>query len=337
MNSKKPYHHAENGGFRNPPGSPPRDVGFGGMFRFIFNEVFSSSEQAIPKDHVLDNAEFDRQLASVSNPSVTWLGHSAFIIRIGGRVILTDPFLSERAGPLGFGPKRYVQAPMRGEDLPKADVLLVSHNHYDHLDAPTIKAYPYKEQTQVIVPLGLGPFFTKRGYAKVLEQDWWDTWRSDALEITTLPAIHNSGRGLGDRRKTLWASFGISTSQGKIWFSGDTANGKIFDDVGRRTGPFDLALVAIGAYEPRSIMKSVHVTPEEAIKVVRKIGARSAIGMHWGAIALTPENPFEAPARFKQAAQDEGFGADKAVILRVGESRNLDEHTLNPAKAFDAN
>lgn len=324
----RPHHHARNGTFRNPPHSPVRDATFGEMFRFIIGELFSSSKQEVPRDHVLTQAEFDRQLAAVGNPSLTWLGHSAFILRLGGRVILTDPFLGETAGPLGFGPKRYVRAPMTGAGLPKADVLLVSHNHYDHLDAPTIEAYPHKEHTQVIVPLGLGAFFTKRGYRKVQEQDWWDVWTSGDLRIETLPAIHHSGRGIGDHRKTLWASFGITTAEGKVWFSGDTANGEIFEEIGRRAGPFDLALVAIGAYTPRSLMKSVHVTPEEAIDVVRRLGASSTIGMHWGAIALTPENPFDAPTRFKRAAEAQGFCAGNAVTLRIGESRNLNSATL---------
>lgn len=334
MTEDRPFHHLEGGGFRNPPGSPQREATAGEMYRFIRGEVFSPSKWTPPEGHVLSKAEFHRQMAAASNPSVTWLGHSGFIIRLGGHVIITDPFLGERAGALGFGPKRYSAAPISGGELPKADVLLVSHNHYDHLDAPTIEAYPHKQDTQVIVPLGLGAFFTKRGYTKVLEQDWWDMWHSEiGLTITTLPSVHGSGRGLWDQGKTLWASFGITTDEGKIWFSGDTANGDVFNEIGQRAGPFDLALMAIGAYEPRSIMKAVHVTPEEAVEVLRKIGAQSAIGMHWGTIALTPENPFDAPKRFKQAAQAQRFGKENAVVLRVGESHNLDGKTLNPAMA----
>lgn len=319
----KPSHHSPDGGYRNPPGSPARDATFGEMVRFIAGELFSSHETKVPEDHVLPKAEFERQYAEAGNPSVTWLGHAAFIIRLGGQIILTDPFLSDVAGPMSIGPKRYALAPLSGAELPKADVLLISHNHYDHLDASTIEAYRYKEETQVIVPLGLAPFFTKRGYTRVTEHDWWQSWQSDGIEITTLPAVHFSGRGIGDRGKTLWASFGISTPEGKIWFSGDTANGTIFEEIGRRAGPFDMALIAIGAYEPRNIMKSVHVTPEEAIEVVRKVGARRAIGMHWGVIMLTPENPFDAPQRFKLAAEKQGLGNENALILRVGESISI--------------
>ena len=201
--------------------------------------------------------------------------------------------------------------------------MLISHNHYDHLDAKTVDAYPWKQHTQVIVPLGLGKFFSKRGYSKVLEQDWWDSWSMDDLTITALPAVHFSGRGIGDRNKTLWASFSIDSSERKIWFSGDTARGKIFEEIGERAGPFDYSLVAIGAYTPRKIMQDVHVTPEEAIEISRTIGARKAIGMHWGTIMLTPENPFDAPVRFRQAARVQGFGEENARIMKIGETLSL--------------
>ncbi|WP_205521393.1 MBL fold metallo-hydrolase [Phaeobacter sp. LSS9] len=323
MSSSTPSHHTANHRFRNPPGSPVREGSAGEMLGFIMNQLFSSFKTPIPSDHVLGGDEFRRQLAQARNPSVTWLGHSAFIIRLGGKIILTDPFLGETAGPAGFGPKRFVAAPITGAELPKADVLLVSHNHYDHLDAPTIEAYPYKADIHVIVPLGLGAFFTSRGYSKVIEQDWWESWRSGALTISTLPALHNSGRGLRDKNKTLWASFGIFTDEGRIWFSGGTASGPVFDEIGKRAGPFDLALVAIGAYEPRKLMKGAHVTPEEAVELAMKVGARAAIGMHWGTIALTPENPFEAPIKFRKAAEKLGLGAKKAVVMKIGETVNL--------------
>jgi len=318
-----PQHHLADGGFRNPPGSPPREATFGDMMSFLFNQMFFVNPPRVPDSHVLVEDEVAVQLASAGNPSVTWLGHAAFIVRIGGKVVLTDPYLGVNAGPWTFGPKRFVPPALPVEELPKADVLLVSHNHYDHLDAATIEAYPYKAETQVIVPLGVGSFFTERGYERVVEQDWWNVWESGGLEITTLPAVHFSGRGLGDRNKTLWASFAIAGGGEKVWFSGDTTRGEIFEEVGRRAGPFDLALVGIGAYEPRVIMKSSHATPEEAIEILRAVRARKAVGMHWGTVMLTPEDPFEAPSRFRQAAIDQGYGAENAWILKIGETRSF--------------
>lgn len=318
-----PFHHLPDGSFRNPPGSAPSDASFFDMAKFLFNQFFVVRAPSIPDDHVLAQAALPAQLAAASNPSVTWLGHAAFIVRIGGKVVLTDPFLGNNAGPWGFGPKRYVAAAIPAGELPRADVMLISHNHYDHLDAKTIESYAHKDHTQIIVPLGLGTFFSERGYSRVVEQDWWDEWTTQDLTVTTLPAVHFSGRGLGDRNRTLWASFAITSAEGKVWFSGDTARGKVFDEIGRRAGPFDLALVAIGAYEPRIIMESAHITPEEAIGVVKAVGASKAIGMHWGTIMLTPEDPFEAPVRFRLAAIEQDYGEENAWILKIGETRAL--------------
>ncbi|WP_319412298.1 MBL fold metallo-hydrolase [uncultured Cohaesibacter sp.] len=311
------------GRFLNPPGSPRGGATLRDFLHFLYQQTFKTQAPEIPDWHVLDDEERDRQLANASNPSVTWLGHASFLIRTGGKVILTDPFLEMRAGMMGLGPKRFVPAALSVEQLPKVDILLMSHNHYDHLDAKTIEAYPYKAETQVIVPRGLGAFFTRRGYAKVAEQDWWDQWMMPGLSIRTLPAVHFSGRGLFDRKKTLWASFAIETGDGKIWFSGDTASGEIFKEVGQRVGPFDYAIVGIGAYEPASIMVEVHATPEEGISIARAVGASKAIGMHWGSIMLTPEDPFEAPVRFRAAAREQGYGEENALILKIGETRSL--------------
>tara|TARA_R110001599_G_scaffold38483_1_gene117915 strand:- start:40 stop:1020 length:981 start_codon:yes stop_codon:yes gene_type:complete len=319
----KPYHHNPRGGFRNPEGSPNLQMRKRGLMRFIYRQMKKKKVPDLPEGHALDRSGVEAGITAGGNPSVTWLGHAAFIIRTGGKVILTDPYLSENAGPGRVGPKRYVPAALKAEELPKADVMLVSHNHYDHLDARTVRAYPHKDHTQVIVPLGNADFFRKRGYKKVIEADWWDSWSEDGLTITTLPAVHSSGRGVHDQKKTLWASFGIRTAAENIWFSGDTAYGDVFHEVGEKQAPFDLAIVGIGAYEPREIMKMVHATPEDAVQIARAVGARRALGMHWGTVLLTPEDPFEAPIRFRQAAIDQDYGADNAWILKIGETRSL--------------
>jgi L-ascorbate metabolism protein UlaG (beta-lactamase superfamily) len=293
------------------------------MSQFIKEELLSSKTVTVPDDHVLSVEEAKQGMAAASNPSVTWLGHASFIVRIANKTILTDPFIGRRAGPFGFGPKRFVDAPLAADELPQVDVIVVSHDHYDHLDAHAINNYKYKTSTQVVVPLGLGRFFEKRGYPSVVEHDWWDTWISEGLSITTLPAAHFSGRGLFDRNKTLWASFSFKSEHESIWFSGDTATGDVFQEIGEREGPFDLALVAIGAYEPRSIMRSIHASPEEAIEIAQNVGAKQAIGMHWGTIRLTPENAFEPPARFKRAAREQGYGVENANVLRIGETFEL--------------
>ena len=323
MATAVPYHHHPSGGFRNPFGIPKRESSNGEMSKFIKEELLSRRAVRVPESHVMPKAEAIQAMATAANPSVTWLGHASFIIRIGGKKILTDPFIGRNAGPFGLGPRRFVASPLTVDEIPKVDVIAVSHDHYDHLDAHAIKHYRFKESTQVVVPLGLGRFFTRRGYPNVVEHDWWDSWSDDGLTITTLPAVHFSGRGLFDRNKTLWASFAFRSATESIWFSGDTAIGEVFREIGEREGPFDLALVAIGAYEPRSIMRSIHASPEEAVQIAADIGARQAIGMHWGTIRLTSEDAFEPPLRFKRAARLQGYGEDNAKTLRIGETIEL--------------
>jgi len=319
----KPDHHRDDGGFRNPPGSPSAQATLGELASFFWRRI-REQPPAVPSGHVIPHddalAAFD---ASAGDDTVTWLGHASFLLRVTGKTILTDPYLGEVAGPFGFGPSRYAPPGLLLADLPPIDIVLVSHNHYDHLDATTIAALPGKDRIQVIVPLGLGDFFRERGYRHVHERDWYERVAVDPIEIEVLPAIHFSRRGLFDRNRTLWSGFAIRSDGISIFHSGDTAYGPVFREIGRRAGPFDVALVAIGAYEPRSIMQVAHVTPEEAVSLVDDIGARSAIGMHWGTIELTDEPPFEPPVRFRAAAHARGWPEGRARVMRIGETLRL--------------
>lgn len=319
----RPYHHRANGKFRNPPGSPRRTSTKWEALRFFTSFPFSDRMPKVPTEHYLSKEEALAQYEKTPSPSITWIGHAAFIIRLGDKVIITDPFVSEVAGPGILGPKRFLPATFKAKELPKADVMAVSHNHYDHLDDEALRAYPYKKETLIIVPLGLKTFFTKRGYTQVIEQDWWQETLVDDLTITTLPAVHFSGRGLFDGNKTLWASFAFKYEDKNVWFSGDTAKGEIFKLIGEKKGPFDIAMIGIGAYEPRNFMRAVHASPEDAIEMAIDLKAKKTIGMHWGAIMLTPEDPFEAPIRFRQAAINQAYGEENALVLKVGESRTF--------------
>jgi L-ascorbate metabolism protein UlaG (beta-lactamase superfamily) len=318
-----PEHHLVDGTFRNPPGSPQRDHSFGTMAAFLWGRMTDSEVHTPGPEIMMASAEARQGVDAASNPSVTWLGHAGFLIRLGGKTVLTDPFLGNNAGPGAFGPERLVPPPIAVEDLPPVDVLILSHNHYDHLDLDTVEKLAGKDSMTVLVPLGLKPFFTDLGYVHVIELDWWQSHETGPLEVQALPAVHFSGRGLFDRNRTLWASFAIRSGTLTLWFSGDTAPGAVFEEIGRRAGPFDLAMVGIGAYEPRAIMKASHATPEEAIDIVRAVGAPKAIGMHWGTVKMTPEDPFEAAPRFKAAAKAAGYGEDNAWILKIGETREL--------------
>ena len=262
-------------------------------------------------------------LAALAENEIAWLGHACFAMRLGGKLVLTDPYLGEHAGPFGFGPKRFLPPAVTAAELPKLDLIVISHNHYDHIDTAALKAYRWRAETTVVCPLGLAKLLRKLGFAQVTELDWWDDYRFDSLTITALPAVHFSGRGLFDRDKTLWSSMALASPTRKVWFGGDTGYGEVFREIGERAGPFDLALVGIGAYEPRIIMEASHATPEEGVMIARDIGAKAAVGMHWGSIMLTPEDPFEAPDRFRRAALEQQYGDANAWIMQVGEVRNF--------------
>ncbi|MBK2111905.1 MBL fold metallo-hydrolase [Francisella tularensis subsp. novicida FSC159] len=306
--------------FSNPPGSPIRKGGSRDFLRFIFSSMFKKHKEVFPRDHVLEKQQALEQLDKSNDYSITWLGHAAFLIKLNGCFIVTDPFLSNNAGPGFLGPKREIFSPLDLSELPKIDMLIISHNHYDHLDSKLIKNFPDKKNIKVIVPLGLSNFFIKRGFKNVTEMGWWQQIDINDITIGCLPCVHFSGRGLFDRNKTLWASFSIKDKNKKVWFSGDTAYGEIFKEIGKKEEYFDLALIGIGAYEPRDFMCSVHATPEEAIQIAKDIKATKTIGMHWGTIRLTPEPFFEPPKRFKQAAKDQKYGQENALILKIGET-----------------
>ena len=316
-----PAHHRAGGGFRNPPGSPRRDAGIGDFLGFMIRDMPRAKPPKTLPDGLISPALPD--IAAMPDGSLCWLGHASFVLSVGNKLVLTDPYLGDVAGPMGLGPKRFVPPALRAEELPRLDAIVISHNHYDHLDTLALRAYRYRGETPVIVPLGLGATLRKLGFFDVTELDWWQAWERDGLVLTALPAIHFSGRGAFDRNATLWASFAIAAGGRKVWFGGDTAAGPVFDEIGARAGPFDLALVGIGAYTPPAIMRAVHADPEEAIGIATALRAKVAVGMHWGSIMLTPEDPFEAPVRFRRAALEQQYGEANAWIMAIGEVREF--------------
>ena len=320
----RPWHHT-GAGFRNPQGSPPRGGDFGDWSSFFLRRFGRREPPALPAGHVLPHDEVAAGLERHRGAdSLTWLGHASFLIRLDGRTILTDPFLSEHASPLPpFGPERFAPPGLTPGQLPPIDVLLLSHNHYDHLDLPTIETLPAKERTQVLVPLRLGHYFTSRGFTSVHELDWHDQVTVAGVAVTALPAIHFSKRTLFDRNETLWGGYAVESSRRRLLFAGDTGYGPIFPELGRNGRPFDTALLPIGAYEPRLLMRAVHVDPEEAVQVARDLRARRLVAMHWGTIDLTDEPPFEPPERFRTAARAAGYGDDQTWVMQIGETRAL--------------
>ena len=323
-----PEHHVE-GGFRNPPGSPEYAGSLSDTISAYTDRIWegiTGFEPTLSPEYVLASEQVAEGLARVEGgDALTWLGHASFLIELGGKAILTDPFLSEYAtGSPPFGPKRATPPALIVGELPQIDILVVSHNHYDHLDAPTIEALPEKGRIRVIVPLGLGTFFTERGYTEVTELDWYDETVVGGVTVTAVPSIHGSGRGLFDRDEVLWAGFVFRDGPKQVYFAGDTAYGPVYPEIGREMGPVDYALVPIGVYEPRLRMKSRHVDPGEAVRIGRDLQARTIVGMHWGTIRLSDEAFEEPPRRFREVAAESGFSEETAWVLKIGESRRLE-------------
>lgn len=326
--------HRNARGFHNPPGSPPARGSIGEWLRFFRDLALAPAAlrfPPLPADHVLDaQAAIAGLAAAGADDSLTWLGHASFLIRLDGRTILTDPYLSDYAAPIaGIGPKRYAGTGIPLDRLPPIDVIVLSHNHYDHLDAVALRRLAENNaDTDFIVPLGLQAGIRRLGYTRVRELDWGDAHRHRSLTLTALPAVHFSSRTPFDRNRTLWCGFGIRSDRRHLYFAGDTGWGEVFAHVGRRYGPFDLGLVPIGAYEPRSLMRAVHADPEEAVRIGVAMQAQRLVAMHWGTIRLTTEAPFEAPPRFLAAARLAGYADDGAWVMRIGETR-----LLNPPAA----
>ncbi|MEO6443998.1 MAG: MBL fold metallo-hydrolase [Gemmatimonadaceae bacterium] len=272
--------------------------------------------------------------ARVSAPKVvvTWVGHSSFLIQLDGVNLLTDPMWSDRASPLSFlGPKRLVPPGIPFDALPPIDAVLLSHNHYDHLDAPTVRhlarRYP---DTAWFTPLGIAPFVRARGASSVAELDWWEEASLGGVRVACTPAQHFSARGLRDRGRTLWCGWSIMGPTRRVFFAGDSAYHPEFVRIGERHGPFDITMLPVGAYEPRWFMQPVHMTPEEGVRAHLDVcaphesrGSTVMVPMHWGTFRLTDEPMDEPPARARAAWDAEGLPERALWLLSHGETRRL--------------
>jgi N-acyl-phosphatidylethanolamine-hydrolysing phospholipase D len=263
---------------------------------------------------------------------VTWIGHSTILLQAGGVNILTDPIWSERASPVQFaGPRRLIEAAVEFEKLPAIDVVLISHNHYDHLDKRTVRDLARRmPHIKWVVPLGLSRLVARWGARDVRELDWWEeahlaTPGGEVLVAAT-PAQHFSARGFGDRGRTLWCSWFVNVGAVRVFFAGDTAYHPEFAEIARRYAPFDLLMLPIGAYEPRWFMKSVHMNPPEAMKAYAELSSMQTdmpalLPIHWGTFRLTDE-PMEEPPRWtRQLWSEAAFEAAKLWLLQHGETK----------------
>jgi L-ascorbate metabolism protein UlaG (beta-lactamase superfamily) len=235
--------------------------------------------------------------------TATWVGHATFVLRSRDVTILTDPMFSARASPVAWaGPRRAVPPGVSFDALPPVDVVLLSHDHYDHCDLPTLSKLARRFDPLVVAPLGHGSLLRGAGLRKVVELDWWGRHAAPGLEITLVPSRHWCRRTPFSTNRRLWGGFVLGTGGRQVYFVGDSGYSKeLFREVGRRHGPPDLALIPIGAYEPRWFMAAAHMNPAEAVAVHRDVGARRSIGMHWGTFQLTDEG-YDDPPRALEAA-----------------------------------
>ena len=311
--------------YDNPPGSPVRNAQPADYLRFFARQTMATfSLPSVPEGHVLSRHEAIQQLGDhKSKDSITWLGHAAFLIRAGGKTLLIDPYLSKIAGPGPFGPARYARAKIGLPDFGPLDAVLLTHNHYDHFDVQTLQKLARQSSIQVAAPSDLGRAVRRLGFRSVTELAWHDEFTLGDLTITATPAIHWSKRGLLDENNSHWCGYMLEWGSRRVYFSGDTGYGSIFKSMGEQWGKIDLGIVGIGAYEPQIIMQPVHTSPEEAVQIGRDMNCKRLLGMHWGTIVLSEEDPWEPPSRFQAAAQKEDYASEDAWVMQLGETRSL--------------
>ena len=273
-----------------------------------------------------------------ASPRATWIGHATVLYQIDGLNILTDPHWSERASPVSFaGPKRHQAPGLAWEDLPRIDYVLISHNHYDHLDLATVQKLMQRPQPPIfLVPAGVEQWFHQNvtntvlngAHANVKGLQWWQEVEVQGQQamhkIRFLPVQHWSARGLFDRYETLWGSWAVLSPHFNFWFSGDLGYSADIRDIHANIGDVDLAAIAIGGYAPRWFMQRAHIDPDEAVQVMQDLHAKQALAIHWGTFALTDEPMDEPPKRLQQALQQQGIAPQRFRVLRHGESMTID-------------
>jgi N-acyl-phosphatidylethanolamine-hydrolysing phospholipase D len=261
----------------------------------------------------------------------TWIGHSTVLLQLGGLNVITDPVFCQRAFPVQWlGPRRVMDPAVSLDELPPLDVVLLSHNHYDHLDRSAVKriarAHP---RATWFVPLKLGDYVRRWGVREIIELDWWQGASKGSLRVTATPARHMSARRLGDRNSTLWCGFALEANGLRVFFAGDTAYHPEFREISARCGPFDFVMIPIGAYEPRWFMERVHVNPEEAVRIYENLRAAHParaplmLAIHWGTFHLTAEAMDEPPRLTSERWREVGLDADRLWVARFGETRSL--------------
>lgn len=317
--SPLPLHHGENGFINTDPNFA--EAGFTELAPWIIKklpEMFSTEAKIdIPREYNDGSI-----LKEYRQHTATWIGHSTVLVQMEGITFITDPVWSNRVGPFKWtGSTRISDPGMPVEKLPPIDFVLISHNHYDHLDESSIeKIVDANPNVKFFVPLRVRDWFEERGFRNVEELDWWEGASFNGLKIICTPAQHFSGRWLNDRNQTLWCSYAVLGKK-RFYFGGDSGYCSHFKDIGKQFGPFDLALIPIGAYEPRKLMSPVHMNPDEAVQTFIDVRAKKMIGIHWGTFVLTDEPMDLPPKRMYEVAAERQLPKEDLWALKLGETR----------------
>ena len=321
----KPTHHKDDGYINNYLPKEKMSKGLATVFKWRFTR---NSQTIVDFEQLEPDLPFLQ--SNRSEETLTWIGHSTFLWQYRGINIITDPHLSNRASPVSFaGPERLSPPALVLRDLPDLDIVVISHNHYDHLDKSTVLGIYKKQKSKpplFLVPLGMKEWFENIGIKiGVIELDWWESHQVGGWKYHAVPVQHWSRRGLLDTNKVLWAGWVVEAPNKRLFFAGDTGYSKDFKVIGNRFKTMDLSLIPIGAYAPRWFMKDMHCSPEEAVQIHLDVNSKQSFGMHWGTfLNLTDEPLDEPPVRLQKAVQSKGLNPETFITLKHGETlKNL--------------
>jgi L-ascorbate metabolism protein UlaG (beta-lactamase superfamily) len=280
----------------------PEDTGTRVPGTYFLRRAWVQITRKLSETEVPPTVPLDLQAMAQRPFAVAWLGHSAILMRVDGLWVLFDAVLTDTAGPVaGFGPARLTRLPVTLQGLPRIDVVLTSHDHYDHLDLPSVRHLAQQSggPPQFFVGQGLAPWFRDNVGVQAKSFNWWQATQVGTVSFRFLPAQHNSGRGLRNRNTTLWGGWVVEASIAgavqRFYFAGDTAYVRpLFERIRERVGSIDLAALPIGAYLPRELMRFEHTNPDDAVRAHQDLGARRSFGVHWGTFQLGDEEPFQA-------------------------------------------
>lgn len=282
------------------------------------NIALGSEEYKVPETVKINPEELKKNSDSTE---VYWIGHATSLVKMNGKVIITDPIFNERASIVSFsGPKRLVDFPITVDQIPQINTVIISHSHYDHCDKKSLVALNDKFNPLFIVPLKMKALLNDWGISNVIELDWWEYIDVDGIRYSSTPNRHRSNRGLFDINEILWSSWMMENLQNgkKVYFAGDTGYSSHFKEIGEKLGSPDIALLPIGAYLPRWLMQHVHVTPQESVQAFLDLGAKQFVGIHWGTFDLADE-PLDEPGKIvPEIAKEKGIGLEKVHILPIG-------------------